>query len=114
MSESIRPIIDAYDAAAPLKSAATIPSAWYTDPRIETLERRAVFGATWQMAARLDQLAQPGQFVTTCIGGEPIVVVRGEDGALRAFYNVCRHHAAEVMMEPAGRCTVMRCPYHAW
>ncbi len=114
MTESLRPLIESYNAAAPLESAETIPSAWYTDPRIDALERRAVFGATWQVVARVDQLAQSGQYVTTNIGGEPVVVVRGEDGVLHAFYNVCRHHAAEVMTEPAGHCQVMRCPYHAW
>ena len=61
-----------------------------------------MFGRSWQLAARADQLAAPGQYVTTEIAGEPIVVVRGDDGVLRGFFNVCRHHAAAVMTAPAG------------
>ena len=52
--------------------------------------------------------------MTANVAGEPIVVVRGEDGDLRAFFNVCRHHAAEVMTQPCGNATSLRCPYHAW
>jgi choline monooxygenase len=52
--------------------------------------------------------------VTTDIAGEPIVIVRGSDGELRGFFNVCRHHAAAVMTEPEGHATQMRCPYHGW
>jgi choline monooxygenase len=62
----------------------------------------------------LDQVQQPGQYVTTDIGGEPIVVVRGSDGMLRGFYNVCRHHAAAVMTEVEGKAAQLRCPYHGW
>jgi len=69
---------------------------------------------SWQMAARLDQVREPGQYVTTEIAGEPIVIVRGSDGELRGFFNVCRHHAAAVMTEPEGQATQMRCPYHGW
>jgi choline monooxygenase len=52
--------------------------------------------------------------VTTEIAGEPLVVVRGSDGELRCFFNVCRHHAAAVMTEAEGHVTQMRCPYHGW
>src|SRR6185436_15944479 len=69
---------------------------------------------SWQLAARADQLAHTGDYVTTEIAGEPIVVVRGDDGVLRAFFNVCRHHAATVMTEPCGRAQQLRCPYHGW
>ena len=107
-------LLAAYDPSAPLERAVTIPSSWYTSDAVADLERCAVFGGTWQFVARLDQLAEPGRFVTANVAGEPIVVVRGDDGELRAFYNVCRHHAAEVMTEPEGRCQFLRCPYHAW
>ncbi len=114
MQDHLKSIIDAYDAKAPLETALTIPAPWYTDTRIADLERRAVFGGSWQMVARLDQLSEPGRFVTAVVAGEPIVVVRAEDGSLRAFFNVCRHHAAAVATEPAGQCTILRCPYHGW
>ncbi len=60
-------------------------------------EMASIFPRTWQFAARLDQLTKPGDYVATYVGGgEPVVVVRDEEGVLRAFSNVCRHHAARV------------------
>jgi choline monooxygenase len=114
VNDSLQKIIAAYNPNAPLNEASTIPSAWYTDPRIFELELQSVFSRSWQIAARLDQLVNPGDYVTTDIGGEPIVTVRDRAGALRAFFNVCRHHAAAVMTEPAGNAQQMRCPYHGW
>ena len=111
--KTIREIIDSYNPDAPLTEAATIPSAWYTDPRIFQLEQAAVFSQSWQLAARADQLEQPGDYVTNEIAGEPIVLVRGSDTQLRGFFNVCRHHAAAVM-SAAGHANQMRCPYHGW
>ena len=111
---TLEQLLGQYDADAPLAEAFTIPGSWYTDPRVAALERRTVFATSWQLAARIDQVAQPGQYVTTEIGGEPIVVVRGDDGVLRAFFNVCRHHAAAVMTAPAGQVRQLRCPYHGW
>jgi len=114
MEPTLEQILADYDERAPLAEAKTIPARWYTDPRVAELERRTVWSRNWQLAARLDQLAQPGQYVTADIAGEPIVIVRGDDGVLRAFYNVCRHHAAAVMTAPEGRAPHLRCPYHGW
>ncbi len=111
---SLNDIIDSYDPNAPLAEASTIPASWYTDERIFQLERQTVFSRSWQVTARLDQVRDPGHYVTTEIAGEPIVIVRGGDGKLRGFFNVCRHHAAAVMTAAAGRATQMRCPYHGW
>ena len=111
---ALRALVDDYDPAAPLDRAWTIPASWYVDPRIAALENRTTFRRTWQLVGRLDQLARPGDFVTDVIAGEPVVVVRGEDGALRGFFNVCRHHAAAVMTEPHGSAKSLRCPYHGW
>ena len=99
---SLHDIVAFYNDQDPLEHASTIPAAWYVDEGITALERQAVFGATWQVVARVDQLRLPGQFVTTEIAGEPLVVVRGGDNQLRAFYNVCRHHAAAVVTEEQG------------
>jgi choline monooxygenase len=107
-------ILDQYDPNLPLALASTIPGSWYVDKNLYELELNTVFSKTWQLAARVDQVQQPGQYVTTDIGGEPIVVVRGSDGVLRAFYNVCRHHAAAVMTEAEGKAAQLRCPYHGW
>jgi len=114
MEPSLKDILDSYDAAAPLAQAYTIPASWYTDPRIANLELQSVFSRNWQAVGRLAQLERPGDYITATIANEPIVVVRGRDGKLRAFYNVCRHHAMTVMNEPCGHAEHMRCPYHGW
>jgi len=114
MEASVKEILDSYDAKAPLEEAWTIPAPWYVDERVAGLERQTVFSHTWQMVGRLDQLSEPGRYITTVLAGEPIVVVRGEDGVIRGFFNVCRHHAASVMTEPDGKAPILRCPYHGW
>ncbi len=114
MLPSLREIVALYNDQLPLERASTIPAAWYLEEGIAELERQAVFGGTWQVAARVDQLRQPGQFVTAERAGEPLLVIRGADNELRAFYNVCRHHAAAVVTEAQGTASILRCPYHAW
>jgi choline monooxygenase len=114
MESSINQIIDSYNPNASLSEASTIPASWYLDPRIMELERRTVFARTWQLVGRIEQVREPGQFITWEIGGEPLLIVRGDDGVLRGFFNVCRHHAAAVMTEPEGKARNLRCPYHGW
>jgi choline monooxygenase len=107
-------LIDSYDPNAPLEQAATIPASWYTNQLIYDLELQIVFARSWQMIGLAERLAEPGQYLTCEISGEPIVAVRGNDNGLRAFYNVCRHHAAAVMTDPEGKAAQLRCPYHGW
>jgi choline monooxygenase len=114
MEPSLREVLHSYNDQSPLAESYTIPAAWYVDERIASLERQRVFGGTWQVVARLDQVQRAGQFVTTQLAGEPLVVVRSTEGHLRAFYNVCRHHAAAVVTEVEGSASILRCPYHGW
>src|SRR5688572_6199268 len=103
-----------YDPNAPLDEAWTIPSSWYVDPRMLELERQTVFSRSWQPVGRVEQVERPGQYITWEVVGEPLAVIRGNDGTLRGFFNACRHHAAAVMTEPAGEAEQLRCPYHGW
>jgi choline monooxygenase len=112
--KTLAELLALYDTNAPLKEAFTIPAAWYLDERIEDLERENVFGRNWIAVGRADQVAATGDFFTLELAGEPLVVVRGADGVLRAFYNVCRHHAAAVANTPCGTVQHLRCPYHGW
>ena len=114
MSDNFVDVVNLYKADAPLEEAYTIPAPWYLDARIEAAERDQVFGRNWIAVGRLDQVTTAGQFFTVEIAGEPLVVVRGADGELRGFYNVCRHHAAAVANVPSGTVQHLRCPYHGW
>jgi phenylpropionate dioxygenase-like ring-hydroxylating dioxygenase large terminal subunit len=114
MEPTLKEILASYNAAAALPDAHTIPASWYTDARVAQLELQNVFSRTWQAIGRATQVEKPGQYVTASVAGEPVVAVRGSDGKLRAFYNVCRHHAMTVMNEPCGHAQHLRCPYHGW
>ncbi|HEV2183466.1 MAG TPA: aromatic ring-hydroxylating dioxygenase subunit alpha [Candidatus Acidoferrales bacterium] len=114
MGKKLSDIVAGYNANSPLAEAHTIPSSWYVDARIAELENDAVFGRNWQAIGRASQVAESGQFFTAEVAGERIVVVRGPDRELRAFYNVCRHHAAAVVTEAEGHAANFRCPYHGW
>ena len=85
MQRNVRTLLNLYNPENPLDHASTIPSPWYFDESIAELENSAVFGKTWQVVGRADQVIGPGQFLTADIAGEPIVVVRGEDSQLRGF-----------------------------
>jgi phenylpropionate dioxygenase-like ring-hydroxylating dioxygenase large terminal subunit len=93
---SLADIVDAYNPKLHLSQAFTPPSAWYTDPRFHRLEKDTVFTSSWLIAARLDQLQIVGDYIATEIAEQPIVVVDSETG-IQAYYNVCRHHAAQVV-----------------
>jgi phenylpropionate dioxygenase-like ring-hydroxylating dioxygenase large terminal subunit len=114
MTQGIAEILALYNDRAPLAEASTIPSPWYVDARVADLELENVFSKTWQVIGRTDQIQKPGDFLTFTVAGEPIVAVRGSDGQLRAFYNVCRHHAAAVVTESCGHVQILHCPYHGW
>jgi len=96
-----------------LASASTPPANWYTDPAMLTLEREKVFRRTWQYAASLDLLRLPGNFAAAEVNGIPIVLTRGQDNELRAFYNVCRHRAG-VVARGCGNRKSLQCQYHGW
>lgn len=114
MERSILDVVNLYNPHDPLEEAWTIPAPWYFDRRIAELEKSSVFTSTWQVVGRADQVLKNGEFFTAELAGEPLVVVRGEDGQLRAFFNVCRHHAAAVVTEAEGCAKQFRCPYHGW
>src|SRR6476646_10549144 len=102
MKPSVAELLGQYQPNLPLEEASTIPASWYVDERILDLERRTTFSRTWQLVGRIDQLRDAGQYITGELAGEPILVVRGDDGELRGFFNVCRHHAAAVLTAPHG------------
>jgi phenylpropionate dioxygenase-like ring-hydroxylating dioxygenase large terminal subunit len=92
-----------------------IPAGRYTDPAFFELERDALFRRGWVYAAHTSQLPAVGSYVVVRHTGAPILIVRGEDGTLRAFYNTCRHRGAPVAREDAGSAPgSLTCGYHGW
>ena len=102
-----------FDPELPVEEAVTLPAAWYTEEAIFRAERAALFKLNWQVVGRTGQLSKPGDYITAHVAGEPIVVIVGDDGSLGAFFNVCRHHAAEVA-HGEGCVERLTCPYHGW
>ena len=96
-----------------LEHASTLPSRYYIDAGIVSTELRRVFGRTWQLVGRAEQVRESGQYFTTKVGEEPVLVVRGADGVLRAMTNVCRHRAGPIAAGE-GRRPVLQCGYHGW
>ena len=90
----------------------TIPSRLYTDPDVYADEKQAIFARTWHYVGHLSRLAEPGDYLTLEIADESVFVMRGEDGRLRGFFNVCRHRAHR-LLEGAGNSRTIVCPYHA-
>ncbi len=99
----------------PLSKAKTLPGPLFYDPRVYDLEIRRLFHRSWQCIAREDDLREPGDYLTVEVGGSGVLLVRGKDGRLGAFHNVCRHRGTRLVETVSGRgMAVLRCPYHAW
>ena len=75
---------------------------------------REVFERGWTLVGHASEFAETGSYVATNIGREPVVVMRGSDGVLRALSNVCRHRGSTIVGGAGTARKVMRCPYHAW
>jgi phenylpropionate dioxygenase-like ring-hydroxylating dioxygenase large terminal subunit len=93
----------------------SLPAWIYQDPEFFEREQQAIFRNSWQVVCHLSDIPQPGDFHTFEFFGESVVVIRAEDGGVRAFHNVCRHRAARLLDGPKGHCGQrITCRYHAW
>ncbi len=96
-----------------ISTARTIPANWYVDPQFLVAEKEKIFWHTWQPVGHAAKVASPGSYLAAEILGEPCAAVRGNDGMLRAFSNVCRHRASTIL-DGDGCAKSLRCPYHGW
>jgi phenylpropionate dioxygenase-like ring-hydroxylating dioxygenase large terminal subunit len=99
--------------AAPFEQARAMPKSVYTSPEFLALEERHLFAKEWLCAGRAEALANAGDYLTMTIAGEPVIVLRDGQGALRAMSNVCRHRMS-TLLEGRGSVRSIVCPYHAW
>ena len=93
--------------------SSTIHSDCYVDPRFLGIEREQVFHKAWQFLCHEEKLRESGSYVASDVQGQSIFAIRGADGKLRAFYNVCQHRGHE-LLKGEGLVTTITCPYHAW
>ena len=101
-------------AAQDLDRARALPARYYHGADMLALEQRAVFARSWQPIAHQEQLAASGDHVVGEIGGVPVLLVRGQDGVLRAFPNVCRHRAGPLAWCNGKGARSLQCKYHGW
>ena len=86
----------------------------YVRPDVLSVERSHIFWRTWQYLGPLCAVAEPGQYLAGNIAGLGVFAIRGRDGALRGFRNVCRHRGATLLPQGTGSCSLIKCPYHHW
>ena len=91
-----------------------IPVDRYTSDEFLRLEREFLWTKVWVLAGRIDDVPKAGDFFTFDGLGSPMIVIRGRDGEIRAFYNTCRHRGAPVVRDARGSSRLLRCQYHSW
>ena len=104
----------AWLAPQPLPAAVALAAPLYTDAAIFAREQQAVFAPSWQLVAHAAQLRGSGDHVVCDVGGIPLLLVRGDDGTLRALHNVCRHRAGPLATCDGRGAKALRCKYHGW
>ena len=97
----------------PHHEARTMPGAFYTANFLLALERGALFKREWICVGRVEEIAHPGDYMTFDILEEPLLIMRGDDGQVRALSNVCRHRGMPIAAG-RGKAKRLACPYHAW
>ncbi len=95
------------------REATALPRALYASPEVYQLEQARIFGRAWFYAAHVSEIPAPGAYLALTIAGQPLLLVRDEEGTLRGFFNVCPHRAAP-LAEGSGSCKRLVCRYHAW
>lgn len=99
--------------SVPFERARAMPPSVYTDPAFLDLELKHVFAKDWFALGRANSLKEPGDYITFELAGQPIFVMRDQDGTLRAMSNVCLHRMS-TLLEGRGNRKSIVCPYHAW
>ncbi|MEN8710523.1 MAG: Rieske (2Fe-2S) protein, partial [Paracoccaceae bacterium] len=91
----------------------SLDARYYTDPKVFELEKAGLLARTWQFACHASQLENPGDYVAFELCDESLFSIKGRDGTIRTFYNVCQHRAHQ-LVSGEGSTRVVVCPYHAW
>lgn len=92
----------------------SLPQKYYKDPEIFELEKEAIIFNTWMFAGHVSQIPNPGDYFLYNLLEESVIVIRAEDGNVKAYFNVCRHRGSHICKEMSGSTKRLICPYHAW
>ncbi|WP_050928188.1 aromatic ring-hydroxylating oxygenase subunit alpha [Aestuariivita boseongensis] len=92
----------------------SLDQAFYLSPGVFAADTARIFHQDWHLAGHISELPEPGNYLLFDMLGESVIVVRGQDGALHAHANVCRHRGSRLCLEPRGSVKRFTCPYHAW
>ena len=98
----------------PVEEARGLPNWAFTSPEFLALENQTLFRRHWVFAGRQSEVPNPGDIKMVEVAGQPLVLVRGKDGVVRAFHNVCPHRGAQIVTEDRTGARVIACKYHAW
>ena len=100
-------------AQSTLDEAFTVPPAIYSDAEIHALEIESVFKQDWLCPGLAADIPQAGDYITYNLAGQPVFIIRGQDGAIRSYANVCLHRMM-TLVQDRGNCRRITCPYHGW
>jgi choline monooxygenase len=120
MPDDLRPSAPPTDASqlaqvrAPIEQARGLPNAHYTDPATIAAENRACLETTWAAIGVGAEVPEPGDAKPVSFLGQPLLLLRDDEGALRVFYNICRHRGMILVEAPRRIEGAIRCPYHSW
>ncbi|MBI1807664.1 MAG: Rieske 2Fe-2S domain-containing protein [Ignavibacteria bacterium] len=98
----------------PIERSETIPSRLYTEPRYHDFDKQHLFPETWQYVGHVSRVQNHGDYLAGTVADNPVIIVRGKDNLLRAFFNVCRHRGGPLAIDDHGSCNALQCKYHGW
>jgi Rieske 2Fe-2S family protein len=94
--------------------AKSLPQRYFLSPEIFAEEQEKIFSKRWVLAGHQSRIAKAGDYLTTEVAGESLIIVRDKHGGIHGFYNVCRHRGSRLIETRNGQCAAIQCPYHAW
>ncbi|WP_151702442.1 aromatic ring-hydroxylating oxygenase subunit alpha [Nitrincola alkalilacustris] len=92
----------------------SLPQPFYNDERVYQLDIKEIFEKEWLFAGMTCEIPTKGNFITLNVGDNPVVIVRGADSKVHAFFNVCRHRGSRLCVTDKGKVAKLVCPYHKW
>jgi glycine betaine catabolism A len=94
--------------------AKSLPQKYFVSPEIFAKEQAEIFSKEWLLVGHQSQIAKAGDYIIQQVNGESLIVIRGKNGSVHGFFNVCRHRGSRLIEDSAGNCAAIQCPYHAW